>query len=229
MDTYLNRYVNLRPTTLQEYERIVAHDIKPALGNVLISKLTGLMLDDYYEQKGKYLSDTTVNHHHNLIHGALKIARKKHLITFNPADDATPPQPDTKTPATWTPEQAKKFLEYSKEYNYYPLFFTELQTGVRRSELLALRWKDIDFIYCQISIVRALHHLNNGKFVYTEPKTDKSKRSIPVSPAVLNVLRQHKEAQASMLKSGPDSERETLKIDENSLVFADSARKSSCN
>ena len=57
---------------------------------------------------------------------------------------------------------------------YYALFYTALFTGMRRSELLALRWKDVDFLMLQISVNRTLHHLKGGKTIFRQPKTDKS-------------------------------------------------------
>ena len=86
------------------------------------------------------------------------------------------------------------FLEMARQGEYYALFYTALHTAMRRSELLALRWKDIDFVFSQISVNRSLHQLRDGSYVYTQPKSVKSRRTIALSPSVFLVLNEHKKA-----------------------------------
>jgi integrase len=66
---------------------------------------------------------------------------------------------------------------------------------MRRTELLALRWQDIDFIYSQISNNRGLHQLNDGRYIFTQPKSAKSQRTISLSPSTILVLKEHHEKQ----------------------------------
>ena len=66
---------------------------------------------------------------------------------------------------------------------------------MRRSELLALRWLDVDFIFSQISLSRSLHHLKNGSYIFTQPKSAKSKRTIALSSFAIVTLREHREKQ----------------------------------
>jgi integrase len=68
---------------------------------------------------------------------------------------------------------------------------------MRRSELLALSWKDVDFIFGQISVNRGLHHLKDGSYIFTEPKPAKSRRTIALPPSAIQVLREHRESQES--------------------------------
>jgi integrase len=96
---------------------------------------------------------------------------------------------------TWDEDEVNQFLEGVKESPYYSLFYTALFTGMRRSELLALRWQDIDFIYCQIYVNRSLHQLKDGSFIFTQPKSAKSSRTIALTPSTILMLRDYKEKQ----------------------------------
>jgi len=105
-------------------------------------------------------------------------------------------------------------MEAAKESPYYALFCLALYTGMRRSELLALRWHDVDFLMCNIYINRSLHHLKNGTYVFTEPKTTKSRRSISLSPSAILILGEHKRNQEVL------TEMIGGKLADDGLVFA---------
>ncbi|MFC1914893.1 site-specific integrase [Chloroflexota bacterium] len=86
-------------------------------------------------------------------------------------------------------------LEYARTTRYYSMFYVLLFTGMRRSELLALRWSDIDLLLCQVSITRTLHQLYNREFIIRQPKTTKARRLIALSPSTVAVLREHHDEQ----------------------------------
>jgi len=96
---------------------------------------------------------------------------------------------------TWDQDDVNRFLEGVKDSPYYALFYTALFTGMRRSELLALRWQDVDCIYCQIYVNRSLHQLKNGSFIFTQPKSAKSSRTIALTPSTILMLREYQEKQ----------------------------------
>jgi integrase len=99
---------------------------------------------------------------------------------------------------TWDEYEINSFLEAAKGSPYYALFFTALYTGMRRSELLALRWCDVDFIFSQISVSRSLHHLKDGSYIFTQPKSAKSKRTISLSSFAIVALHEHREQQEAI-------------------------------
>ena len=72
-----------------------------------------------------------------------------------------------------------------------------LFTGMRRSELLALRWCDVDLLSCQIYVARSLHHLRSGEIVFRAPKAAKGRRMVSLSPSVAILLQEHKDKQAA--------------------------------
>lgn len=93
------------------------------------------------------------------------------------------------------------FLEYAKSTPYHPLFYTLLFTGLRRSEILALRWSDIDLLHRQLSVTRAIHKIHNGEITYGKPKTGKSKRLVSLSPSTVIVLKEYQEAELKLRES----------------------------
>ena len=96
---------------------------------------------------------------------------------------------------TWDEDDIAHFLEAAKDTPYYALFYVALFTGMRRSELLALRWQDIDFILSQVYVSRSLHVLKGGKVVFRSPKTAKGRRTVALPPSAILTLRDHHEKQ----------------------------------
>lgn len=99
---------------------------------------------------------------------------------------------------TWEREDVNTFLEAARETQYYALFHGALYTGMRRSELLALRWSDIDLFGCELSVTRTLHQVRDGSIVFGEPKSARSKRLIKLTPQNVSVLRLHREKQLTV-------------------------------
>jgi len=187
---------NLSPRGFERYESIVRVHLTPSLGNIPLTKLRPEHLQKYYTAKlNSGLSARTVRYHHVVLHIALKTAVKWGLISRNVADAVDPPRVRNMEMNTWDEDSIISFLNTGKDTIYYALFHTALFTGMRRSELLALRWQDIDFIYSQISVSRSLHHLNDGSYVFTQPKSAKSQRTIALSPSAILVLKEHHEKQ----------------------------------
>lgn len=85
---------------------------------------------------------------------------------------------------------------------YHPIFHPAVYTGLRRSELLGLRWKHIDLDLASLSVVQTLHHLRDGRLIFQEPKTGKGRRLVALSPTAVLALRAHreqKEAESTLL------------------------------
>jgi len=117
------------------------------------------------------------------------------MLVRNPADAVEPPRLQHREMRTMNESDIHIFLEFAKSTPYYTLFYLALFTGMRRSELLALRWCDVDLILCQLSITRALHQLQDGSRVFRQPKTAKGRRLISLSPSTALVLGEHRERQ----------------------------------
>jgi integrase len=113
----------------------------------------------------------------------------------SPADALTAPRVQRHEMQTWNEEDLKIFLDAARETDYYPIFYLALFTGMRRSEMLALRWADIDFIYAQISVSRSLHHLRSGETIFRQPKSAKGSRTIALPPSTVLALKKYHKKQ----------------------------------
>jgi len=205
LEKWLSDYVwsNLAPRTAEGYDSIVRCHLIPALGNIPLTQLRPDHLQRYYYEKlsgGRYdgkgdLSRTTVSHHHTCLHRALKMALKWGLLNRNPADAVTPPRPQRSEMHTMNEDDITRFLEAAQSTPYYVLFFLALFTGMRRSEILALRWCDVDLLLCQAHITRTLHHLRTGEIVFGAPKTAKGRRMVMLSPSTALLLQEHRDKQ----------------------------------
>jgi integrase len=112
-------------------------------------------------------------------------------------------------------DDLQTFLDVAKKTLYYVLFYLALFTGMRRSELLALRWCDIDLLLCQVYVTRSLHHLRTGDLVFRTPKTTKGRRMVSLSPSTALLLQEHKDRQAAIrLSLG-------IQLKDDNLIFSD--------
>lgn len=224
LERWLEEYVwpNLAPRTAEGYQSIVRRHLIPALGKMALTQLKPEHLQRYYAEKlsaGRYdgnggLNPRTVRHHHMALHRALQVAIKWGLITRNPADAIDPPRCQYTEIRTLDEDGVQTFLDAARHTPYYAIFHLALFTGISRSELLALRWSDVDLTLCQISVNRALHRLRNGTFVFRPPKTAKRRRRVALSPSAARVLREHREKQEALrLVIG-------LTLHDDDLVFA---------
>lgn len=178
----------------------------PKLGKVLLTELRPDHLQNYYSHllidgrcgTSTGLSARTVKHHHTMMHKALQTALEWGLVSRNVADAVKPPRARRPDMLTWSEPEIIRFLEAAKSTPYYAMFHTVLFTGMRRSEFLALKWSDVDFIYSQLHVNRGLHHLRDGSYVFTEPKAAKSRRTIALTPSTALILRGHREKQEAL-------------------------------
>lgn len=153
-------------------------------------------------QKGG-LAVRTIRHMHYIIRGALEQAIKEKLIITNPAEAVKLPKLQEEEMKTLSADDIKKFLETArsnKYYNaYYATYLLELYTGLRRGELLGIRWKDIDFKENKIKVIQQLVRVGNMHII-RDLKTESSKRIIAIPDEVIEVLKEHKKNENDKLK-----------------------------
>ena len=157
---YLERWLqdyarpNLSPRTAEVYSYIIERYVSPVLGRLLLTQLKPEHLQRYYADKqAASLSPQTIKHHHTLLHKALKTATEWGLLLRNPVDAVSPPRVHRAEVQFWTAVEVARFLEVIRDSLYYPVFYLALYTGMRRSELLGLRWSDVDLFLGQLSIL----------------------------------------------------------------------------
>jgi len=213
LERWLKEYVwpNLAPRTAESYEHIARHYISPYLGNYELVNLKPEHLQQFYSTElASGLSPQTVRHHHTMLHKALQNAVEWGLVIRNVADAVSPPHTQQHEMQTWNEDEIMLFLDASKSTPYYEIFYLALFTGMRRSELLALRWQDIDSILGQIYVNRSVHVLKGSLVHFRTPKTAKGRRTIALTPSTLLMLaeyRKRKEVEALLLdRPIPDSD-----------------------
>ncbi len=197
---YLTRWLcdyaqpNLSARGFERYRDIITRCLIPDFGSIPLTQLRPDHLQKHY---GALLnsghSPGTVRYHHAVIHKALSVAVRWGLVSRNVADSVDAPKKRRTEMQVWDEADVNRFLDAAKDSPYYALFFTALYTGMRRSELLGLAWKDVDF--GQISVTRGLHHLKDGSYVLAEPKTARSRRTIALPAEAIGVLAKHRERQ----------------------------------
>ncbi len=125
------------------------------------------------------------------------------LIGVNPCDGVDPPQPVDKEMKILLPDEVSKFLATAQKapWPYYYLFYTMLFTGLQRSEVLALTWGKLDLELCTLSVTQTLHQVRGGKIIFKQPKTEKSRRLVALTPSTAALLKEHQESQNKLRES----------------------------
>jgi integrase len=168
--------------------------------NKVISKITTKDIDDFYDIKlDEGLGPAYIRIMHNLLRQSFEQAKLWNMINSNPVINASPPPIKDCDIDTWTKDEVSRFLKCIRSESIYIAFVIAIYTGLRRGEVLGLKWADIDFKTQVINIRRSLACTDNG-LILKEVKTKSSRRQISISPLVINELLAHKEQQDSLKK-----------------------------
>ncbi|NLA77464.1 MAG: site-specific integrase, partial [Clostridiales bacterium] len=190
----------LRVTTQDCYENRIYQHIIPGIGKIPLDKLTQNDLQQFYARLkkngrlshtdlyGTGLSDRMVRSCHTTCRTALEKAVAEGLIRVNPAIGCKLPPKKAKEMQVLTKEEMQRFLMQAKEDNFFEMALVELSTGMRRGEICALQWNDLNFTTGELHIQRQAYHVK-GKLHISKPKTKSSDRVIILPPAVVNVLK----------------------------------------
>jgi integrase len=142
------------------------------------------------------LAPKTVRNVHVLIHRVLKDAVRWGYVVRNVADAADPPKVKPAELQVWSPAQLRAFLAHVKDDRQYAAWLLAATTGMRRGELLGLRWVDVDLDAARIAVRQPRVVADHAVHV-SEPKTARSRRSIALDPVTVAALRQHQARQAA--------------------------------
>lgn len=198
----------IRPKTQADYENRIYQHIIPELGSIPLAKLTAADFQQFYnrlkeggrflrvDQYGPGLSDRMVKSCHVTCRMALDQAVAQGLILKNPALSCKAPVTRPKEMQVLTGEEIQRLLIQAKENNCFELLLLELTTGLRRGEILALRWDDLDFRTGTLRVERQVQRIQ-GKLAVSQPKTRASCRSILLPAPVLEILAQYRQSVSS--------------------------------
>jgi integrase len=208
LEQWLDDYarLNVRPRTYERYCEIVRKYLVPALGSIPLTELKPHHVQSYYSKalvsgsrtgKGG-LSAQTVHHYHRLLFEALRYAVRHDILVRNICEAVDPPRAEYRRVASTDAQGVKSLLEAVKGTIYYPIFYSAAHTGLRRSELLALRWQNVDLDFMTLAVTETIHRLKTCQYVFDAPKSKRGKRMIALSPSLAILLREHKAQQTTM-------------------------------
>ncbi len=207
LDKWLSESMSLtlRESTMDSYQSMAKHYIKPYLGNEKIGNITTTDVQKLYNylreygrvqdhwEKGSALSDSVVRSVHMMLHQAMDAAVRAHLIVKNPTNGTVIPKNHYAPKQILSEEQLDKFLEVVKQDpEWCDFFYTELTTGLRRGEICGLRWRDFDEKTGRLQIRRSITQRKGGGVKVGETKTETGARNILLPPSTVEVLKERK-------------------------------------
>ena len=179
----------MRPSSHQTYRGYIDNHIKPNIGKVPLEKGRVDRIESKHQEKG--LSAKTVRNIHQIIASAMKLAKEQRLIATDPTEGCALPKLEHKEMQTLPVEQLASFLREAKESGVFELYYAELATGLRRGELLGLKWEDIDFEHGSLRVKRQIARIN-GEIVEAPLKTKNAYRTLPLADDTIQVLKQQR-------------------------------------
>ena len=191
---------NIRPTTADSYHRGIESHVIPRIGEIKLKELTSRDIQKLYkdlQENGRLrkskkqqsgLSNATVRGIHMMLHNALDRAVKERLILRNPTEDCIIPKIQKQEMKILHPEDMKAYLEAANKRGVLPMFYLELVTGIRKGELTALLWSDLDEERRTISVSKQAVGDRNRNVTISRPKTENSVRKISIPQSAVDLL-----------------------------------------
>lgn len=217
----------LKHSTYDSYRRTIELHVLPTLGQVPLSRLQPEDLETLYARlldsgrrngAGGGLSPASVRYVHRILRKALNDALRKGTIARNPAATADPPrraagEPSGEDMQVWTSTQLQSFLSSIRPHRLAPAYVLAAHTGMRRGEVLGLRWRDVDVSNGRISVRQSLIAVAYEMRI-SDVKTGTARRTVDIDAPVIGQLQAWRKRQAEeRLLVGPAYE-------DQGLVFA---------
>ncbi len=228
MRTWLgSKALSVRPWTAQGYRGTAERDILPTLGKLRLQQIQPNHLKGLYarlsdEGKGARMIQLA----HVVLHAALSQAVKEGILGRNPADAVERPRVERREVQILNEEQAQQFLIAAAGSPFETLFYLALATGMRKGELLGLKWSDLDAEKGVLLVQRQLQEIS-GRFALQPPKTKAGRRKIQLGPETLKRLEAQRAKQAALQVANGNPWTEDSLMFTNSLgTFLDDSKVS---
>lgn len=180
--------VKNRPRTADNYATVVRIHLKPALGHIRLAKLS---VQDVQRLLNNKLSGgasvRTVHAIRSVLRAALSRAAREELVLRNVAKLIEIPAWHRKPITPWTAQQCTTFLTAAHDHRWYGAYLMLLTYGMRRGEVLGLRWGDVDFTQNRLHIEQQLQRIGT-ELIQGPVKTEAGRRDLPLTPAVRDAL-----------------------------------------
>ena len=194
---------HIRPSTMNYYHRNIEQHVIPAIGDIPLNKLTTRGLQKLYndlqssgrlravqKKKKPGLSNSTVRGIHMMLHNALDRAVKEKLILSNPTENCIIPKIEKQEMKILHPDHISAYLNAAERRNALPMFYLELVSGLRKGELVALQWSDLDEANGTISVSKQASWDAEHKLILSRPKTGNSIREVSIPQDAVELLKQ---------------------------------------
>jgi integrase len=209
--------------TAERYARAMKIHVTPVLGARPIQKITATDLDKLYADLEKKLSAGTMTLLHVVVKSCLATAVKKGLLSSNPADRAErPASADNKVGTVLDEDQLPKLVQGFRRTSTYGIVAVAAYTGMRRNEILALRWVDLDLEAKIISITRSIEETKKHGRRIKGPKSARGRRKIKIDDGLVALLRSERERHLRLVAGIPDGvkvDTSLIRLPEGALVF----------
>jgi integrase len=203
---------NIRANTRTEYEVSIRKHIAPRLGDVQLQALDRLQVRGLYRELASGgLVEKSVHNVHICLRKALQDAFEDGLVRRNAAERAHSKPKDRPEMKTWSADELAIFLAVTAEDRDTALYQVAAATGMRRGELLGLRWRDVDAESCRLSIRQQLTRQGAG-WGFGLPKSKKSVRTVELDPDTAEVLDEHRDRQLFERRAWGDAYRSDLDL-----------------
>lgn len=198
---YYNHYKHeVQITTFEARGYMLKEHILEKFKDFPLNEITSFELDSFYIDKIEQgYSPDYIRNMHYLIKRAYDQAIKWHLVQTNPASEASPPTVFHKEKILWSIENIWTFIQLIIEEKTEVPYLLAIFTGMRRGEILGLKWDDVDLKNRRITIIRSLAYTSSG-LIFKQPKSKKSLRPISISMFLVKYLEEHKKRQDEIIK-----------------------------
>ena len=193
----------VRASTAAYYKNYIDQHIVPRIGDIKLTALTTLQIQKFYNEtkaRGRVqryenmnylsLSNKTIRGLHTMLRQCLEQAVTERLIPYNPANGCRLPKKEKKKMQIIPPEKIRDYLKAAEEWGVLPMFYLELVSGLRKGELVALQWGDLDEANCTISVSKQASWDTEGNLILSQPKTGNSIREVSIPQDAVELLKQ---------------------------------------
>src|SRR3954454_11055747 len=199
LDRWLNGKRGLRPSTQKSYREHIQLYLRPRLGSLRLRDLRPdhvdrLLGDLGTKQRSRGLSAATQRRVYATLRAAVNDAVARRLLAYNPVLHVELPQEERAGTIVWTPAQVATFLDHVAQDRLYALYHLVIVTGLRRGEATGLRWKDVDLDLGHLRVTQQIVQLG-GTLHVGPPKTRRGRRTVPLDPITVAVLREQAQRQ----------------------------------
>lgn len=222
VESFLEHWLNSKSGVLSNnstslYRHMIRTHINPSIGKIKLKDLRSDVIQSLYQQKNSY-EDSTLRVIHAILHNALKQAMIWDLIPKNPAASVIKPKVARKEMTYLTQDQAQAIITHLAGTRWEVFYYMAISLGLRRGELLALTWDDVDWVRKTLRVARqAIYSKGEGTQANT-PKTRYSSRTLVLGNTAIEKLKEHRKLQKIEVAFHPNWE-------ENNLIFPNTEGK----